>query len=102
MNNWRIAFLVSLALLLAVVVSSGYIVLSNTVTSGHCYDNLAIINEDISYVSSAIKDGAKTIHDFDRELKVINCGHSIEDNTIRLQIAIIIFDNKGHFERIYF
>jgi hypothetical protein len=82
--------------------SSGYVVLTNALSSGHCHDNLVVINEDISSISVAIKEGARTIEEFDRELSANNTGHWVENNTIRLQIAIVIFDKEGRFERIDF
>jgi len=88
--------------MISVVVASAYIVLSNTVTSGHCRDNLAIIKEDISSVSLAIQNGAMTVEEFDKELSAINIGHHIDNNTIRLQIAVITFDMDGRFEKIDF
>lgn len=73
--KWKIAFLVSLFINLLLVLGTAYIIFINTMTSGHCYDNLIIISEDLNNISNAIENKAYTIEEFDKELKKMNTGH---------------------------
>jgi hypothetical protein len=102
MNKWKTAFIVSFTLLLIVIVSASYIVLTNTLTSGHCKENQMIIAEDLDNISLAISEGAFTIEQFDQKLKELNVGHSMENesNLIRLQVVHLLFDKNGNFDKI--
>ena len=75
---------------------------TTTLTSGHCKDTQIIIEEDISIISDALSNGARSISEFDAELKALEAGHwtNRENGLIRLQIVHIVFDDKGNFERI--
>ncbi len=101
MTKWKIAFFVSLTVTLLTVITCGYIVLANTVLFGHNYDNLITLTEDIDHISKAIQNKANTIDEFDRELERDNAGHwtDKENNIISLQIAAILFDSEGRFEK---
>jgi hypothetical protein len=102
MNKWKVAFFVSMAFAILILMGTVYLLLSNTITSGHNYDNILTIAEDIDNISKAIQKKANTIHEFDKELSRIDAGHGVDTiyNTIHLQIALIIFDEEGKFERI--
>jgi hypothetical protein len=102
MNNWKIAFFISLTITMLTMLGTGYIVLTNTISSGHNYDNLITITEDIENISKAIQNQANTIDEFDKELTKANCGHwtDREIKIIQLQIVTINFDKNGAFEMI--
>ena len=102
MNKWKVAFFISLTITILTILGTGYIVLTNTILSGHCYDKMITISEDLENISKAIQNKANTIDEFDRELEKNNSGHYTdkEHNIINLQIAAIIFDNKGRFVKI--
>ncbi len=102
MNKWKLAFFISLSVTILTILGAGYIVLTNTLISGNCYDNLISITEDIEHISKAIKNNAKTIEQFDKELKKQNSGHwtDAENKILQLQIVTIEFDKNGDFEMI--
>jgi hypothetical protein len=102
MTKWKIGFFISLTITLLTVLACGYIILTNTLSSGHNRDNLITLTEDIEHISTAIKNRANTIDEFDRELRKDNSGHwtDKENNIIRLQIAHILFDSDGKFKKI--
>ncbi len=102
MNKWKIAFFISLSTTLLTILGTGYIVLTNTILSGHNSDNLLIITEDIENISKAIQNKANTIDEFDKELNKANSGHWTDrkNNIIKLQIVAIKFDTNGNFNMI--
>jgi hypothetical protein len=97
MNNWKIAFFISLTITMLTMLGAGYIVLTNTISSGHNYDNLITITEDIENISKAIQNQANTIDEFDSALKKANSGHwtNREIKIIQLQIVTINFDKTA-------
>ena len=102
MNKWKVAFFISMTFSILTIIGAGYIVLTNTILSGNNHDRLQTITMDIENISKAIQNNASTIDEFDIELEKNNSGHSTdkEYNIIRLEIAAIIFDNKGRFVKI--
>lgn len=101
-KKWKVAFFVSLAINVLLVAGTGYIVLINTLASGHNYDNLITIKEDLNNISTAIQNGAHTIDEFDKELKEANAGHwtDKDKNFITLQIVHLLFDDNDNFTKI--
>jgi hypothetical protein len=102
MTKWKTAFFVSMTITLLTVIGCGYITVTNTLLSGHNYDNLLTLTEDLDYISKAIQHKANTIDEFDTQLEKANAGHwtDKENNIIRLQIAAILFDTNGKFDKI--
>ncbi len=102
MIKWKIAFFASLTITLFTIVVCSYIVLTKTLASGQNYDNLIVLTEDIEQISKAIQNRANTIEEFDREFQNGSVGHwtDKEQNFIKLQIAAILFDSDGKFEKI--
>jgi hypothetical protein len=102
MRSWKIAFFVSLTIMLLTIIGAGYIVLTNTILSGHNYDNLITLAEDIEHISKAIQNKANTINEFDKELQKCDAGHwtDKENNIISLQRAAVLFDSDGKFAKI--
>jgi septal ring factor EnvC (AmiA/AmiB activator) len=102
MNKWKLAFFISLSVSILTLLGAGYLVLTNTIVSGNNYDNLITITEDIEHISKSVKNNAKTIEEFDKELKKQKSGHwtDTENNIIQLQIVMIEFDKNGDFEMI--
>ncbi len=100
--KWKVAFFISLTINVLVVAGGTYILLMNTLVSGHNYDNLITVTEDLDNISDAIQQGAYTIGEFDSELKKVHAGHwtDKEVNLISLQILGLIFDDQGSFTKI--
>ncbi|WP_347839951.1 hypothetical protein [uncultured Draconibacterium sp.] len=98
----KIAFWVSVCINITLIFGGAFIVVANTISSGHNYDNLIIITEDLNNISKAISNNAHTIGEFDTELSRIKAGHSTdkEHNLISLQIVHLIFSSDGEFEKI--
>lgn len=101
-KKWKIAFWVSLCINVTLIVGGAFIIIANTITSGHNYDNLIVITEDLNNISKAISNNAHTIDEFDNELTRINAGHFTdkENNLISFQIVNLIFNSDGEFEKI--
>ncbi|MFN7260081.1 MAG: hypothetical protein ACK5TU_09310 [Cyclobacteriaceae bacterium] len=102
MNKWKVAFFISLTITILTILGAGFIVLSNTILSGHSYDNLITITQDMEKISRAVQNGAHSIDEFDRELEKIDTGHNTdrEYHKISLQILSIVFDDKNQFKGI--
>lgn len=101
-RKWKLRFLISLTINLLLMVGTGYIILVNTLSSGHNYDNMLIISEDLENISVALQKGANTIEEFDRELQKTDTGHwtDKENQLIKLQIVHLLFDDQDHFKSI--
>ncbi len=102
MNKWKTAFFVISIFTVLVIILAGYIVFTTTLTSGHCKETQIVIEEDIRIISDALANGARSISEFDAELKALEAGHwtNQENGLIRLQIVHIVFDDNGNFQRI--
>ena len=102
MTKWKVAFFISLTVTLLTIAVAAYVVLSNALATGHRRDNLIILAEDIDHISKAIRNRANTMDEFDTELQRDNAGHNTDkkSNIIRLQIAAIMFDRAGKFDKI--
>ena len=84
------------------MIGTAYVILINTLASGHNYDNIITITQDINNISSAIQEGAHTIDEFDIGLKKVNAGHwtDKENKLITLQIVHLLFDDQNNFTKI--
>ena len=101
-KKWKIAFWISLSFNIVLLVGGAFILLANTISSGHNYDNIITITEDLNNISKAISKKAYTIDQFDNELTKSNAGHwtEKENKLIRFQIINLLFDDNGDFKKI--
>ena len=102
MNKWKVGFGVSWIINIALIAIGSFILAVNSISSGHWQENCHIVAEDMDYVSSAIRDWAPNINEFDHTLKEVNAGHWVNENYnfISLQIVNVLFDEEGNFNRI--
>jgi hypothetical protein len=68
MKKRKSTFVISITFSIILIIASTYIVLTNTISNGHCKENELIRKEDIANISEAISNGAITIDQFDKEL----------------------------------
>ncbi len=101
-KKWKIAFWVSLSINMVLIVGGAFIITANTITSGHNYDNLITVTEDLNNISKAISRKAFTIDEFDSELTKIKAGHFTdkENSLIIFQIVHLLFNPDGEFNKI--
>ena len=97
-NGWRTAFFICLALLICVIVASGYLLLITGLSSGHTSEMLANLEDDVELTSIVYNEGLK---DFDAVRKRLDqipeLGYSASDDRLEIHLTYVtlLFNKSG-------
>lgn len=99
-KKWKTAFFICLFLLLGTIGLCGFIVIQNTILSGHSWDVLHELEADIEIASTLMKDDFKSYEKIDKhlsKLREVGYAPSSDKSNIRLTHLKLLFNKNGQW-----
>lgn len=96
-NKWKIAFLLTFGVLILTILASGYLLLSNTLTSTHTSDVLLDLENEIEITSKLLEAGVYDLEGADEKLSEMKIGYSISSDKSNISFSKLklLYNKEG-------